>query len=371
MQTIVRTSAPSSGHSENSSLPLCPAWCLRNEGVSSVLLGTSNPEQLTENLGAIQVDTHTHTDKAGFRFSLCLNSLRVTDFRFLCMLRSFRRWRPTSCLRSTTSWATGRTARRTTDLRPGLSSAHLLTLLLNHTAAVGPPLNVKVHSAPAHFSLEQTAFLEPLAVTSSVQDAQIRFISGSRPARPRDAQPTKLKLLSQPPFVHVNPSCSVVWGANLKTMQSFSVFLFRQTPRRLVRKTPRTTHSLHQKASFLLLEIVVFEPRIVKIIAGVFQVKVPCSRALSYSFISSRLILRHFTSPLSASNLFLIWAQSSASTLTPFTECWQTTKHRWTRHTRMIRAASLLVIKTRQSQFFVRWIKCKGGTWEVTWIFFF
>uniref|UniRef100_A0A8C2H619 Potassium voltage-gated channel, shaker-related subfamily, beta member 1 b n=1 Tax=Cyprinus carpio TaxID=7962 RepID=A0A8C2H619_CYPCA len=30
-------------------------WCLRNEGVSSVLLGTSNPAQLTENLGAIQV----------------------------------------------------------------------------------------------------------------------------------------------------------------------------------------------------------------------------------------------------------------------------------------------------------------------------
>ncbi|CAG14876.1 unnamed protein product, partial [Tetraodon nigroviridis] len=35
------------------------AWCLRNEGVSSVLLGTSNPEQLTENLGAIQVRTPT------------------------------------------------------------------------------------------------------------------------------------------------------------------------------------------------------------------------------------------------------------------------------------------------------------------------
>ncbi|XP_064418283.1 voltage-gated potassium channel subunit beta-1a isoform X1 [Latimeria chalumnae] len=34
---------------------LAVAWCLRNEGVSSVLLGTSNPEQLIENLGAIQV----------------------------------------------------------------------------------------------------------------------------------------------------------------------------------------------------------------------------------------------------------------------------------------------------------------------------
>uniref|UniRef100_A0A8B9H9J4 Voltage-gated potassium channel subunit beta-1 n=1 Tax=Astyanax mexicanus TaxID=7994 RepID=A0A8B9H9J4_ASTMX len=34
---------------------LAVAWCLRNEGVSSVLLGTSNPAQLRENLGAIQV----------------------------------------------------------------------------------------------------------------------------------------------------------------------------------------------------------------------------------------------------------------------------------------------------------------------------
>ncbi|NXG65671.1 KCAB1 protein, partial [Hemiprocne comata] len=33
---------------------LAVAWCLRNEGVSSVLLGSSNPEQLIENLGAIQ-----------------------------------------------------------------------------------------------------------------------------------------------------------------------------------------------------------------------------------------------------------------------------------------------------------------------------
>ncbi|XP_033960458.1 voltage-gated potassium channel subunit beta-2 isoform X1 [Pseudochaenichthys georgianus] len=34
---------------------LAIAWCLRNEGVSSVLLGSSNPTQLTENLGAILV----------------------------------------------------------------------------------------------------------------------------------------------------------------------------------------------------------------------------------------------------------------------------------------------------------------------------
>ncbi|XP_021055679.1 voltage-gated potassium channel subunit beta-2 isoform X2 [Mus pahari] len=34
---------------------LAIAWCLRNEGVSSVLLGASNAEQLMENIGAIQV----------------------------------------------------------------------------------------------------------------------------------------------------------------------------------------------------------------------------------------------------------------------------------------------------------------------------
>lgn len=31
------------------------AWCLRSEGVSSVLLGVSNTDQLLENLGALQV----------------------------------------------------------------------------------------------------------------------------------------------------------------------------------------------------------------------------------------------------------------------------------------------------------------------------
>lgn len=36
-----------------------PAWCLRNEGVSSVLLGSSTPEQLIENLGAIQASATT------------------------------------------------------------------------------------------------------------------------------------------------------------------------------------------------------------------------------------------------------------------------------------------------------------------------
>lgn len=34
---------------------LAIAWCLRNEGVSSVLLGASSADQLMENIGAIQV----------------------------------------------------------------------------------------------------------------------------------------------------------------------------------------------------------------------------------------------------------------------------------------------------------------------------
>lgn len=37
------------------SLLLVPAWCLRSEGVSSVLLGVSSAEQLVEHLGALQV----------------------------------------------------------------------------------------------------------------------------------------------------------------------------------------------------------------------------------------------------------------------------------------------------------------------------
>lgn len=40
------------------SVLLClTAWCLRSEGVSSVLLGVSNTDQLQENLGSIKVHT--------------------------------------------------------------------------------------------------------------------------------------------------------------------------------------------------------------------------------------------------------------------------------------------------------------------------
>uniref|UniRef100_A0A8C9KRP5 Voltage-gated potassium channel subunit beta-2 n=1 Tax=Serinus canaria TaxID=9135 RepID=A0A8C9KRP5_SERCA len=44
-----------SGPCSSSALLPIPAWCLRNEGVSSVLLGASNADQLMENIGAIQV----------------------------------------------------------------------------------------------------------------------------------------------------------------------------------------------------------------------------------------------------------------------------------------------------------------------------
>lgn len=42
--------------------PSCPAWCLRNEGVSSVLLGASNADQLMENIGAIQVSAPSRSN---------------------------------------------------------------------------------------------------------------------------------------------------------------------------------------------------------------------------------------------------------------------------------------------------------------------
>ncbi|MEQ2249428.1 hypothetical protein ILYODFUR_029135 [Ilyodon furcidens] len=45
---------------------LCfPAWCLRSEGVSSVLLGVSNTEQFLENLGSLRVTHCTSTSRTG------------------------------------------------------------------------------------------------------------------------------------------------------------------------------------------------------------------------------------------------------------------------------------------------------------------
>lgn len=51
-----------SGPCSSSALPPIPAWCLRNEGVSSVLLGASNADQLMENIGAIQVSAPSRSN---------------------------------------------------------------------------------------------------------------------------------------------------------------------------------------------------------------------------------------------------------------------------------------------------------------------
>ena len=57
---------------------LFPAGCLRNEGVSSVLLGSSTPEQLIENLGAIQASTTALPPTPGnFMVSLKMSRGRV------------------------------------------------------------------------------------------------------------------------------------------------------------------------------------------------------------------------------------------------------------------------------------------------------
>ena len=85
-KTILSSSVPSSGHSVNNRLCFSSAWCLRNEGVSSVLLGTSNPEQLTENLGAIQVGTCRNTYQT-LLFLTCVSSaassIILQFYRFL------------------------------------------------------------------------------------------------------------------------------------------------------------------------------------------------------------------------------------------------------------------------------------------------
>ncbi len=54
-------------------LQISTAWCLRNEGVNSVLLGASRIDQLMENLRAIQVRKHT-----GRRWNHFVNSSITT-----------------------------------------------------------------------------------------------------------------------------------------------------------------------------------------------------------------------------------------------------------------------------------------------------
>lgn len=62
------------GGASGSFIALCwspAAWCLRNEGVSSVLLGASNTDQLMENIGAIQVSSRHACTRFLFFFA-CL-----------------------------------------------------------------------------------------------------------------------------------------------------------------------------------------------------------------------------------------------------------------------------------------------------------
>lgn len=77
------------------------AWCLRNEGVSSVLLGASNTDQLMENIGAIQVRPQNVCACACvFCVCTCLSSCRANQ-RFnlwRCDLTAFIRPPLYSCL---------------------------------------------------------------------------------------------------------------------------------------------------------------------------------------------------------------------------------------------------------------------------------
>lgn len=50
--------------------PLFSAWCLRSEGVSSVLLGVSTTDQLLENLGAMRVQYYFSPSPEKLLFSL-------------------------------------------------------------------------------------------------------------------------------------------------------------------------------------------------------------------------------------------------------------------------------------------------------------
>lgn len=142
-------------------------------------------------------------------------------------LRSFRRWRPTWSPRSTTSWATGRTARRTTDLRPGFGSAHLLTLLLNHTADVGTAYHSTSKSAGVSSPLLPGAdvcpgLVPPLRPGSSqvpaVANSAERFANQTRAS----FTPSHfVRLLSVCPSSRVDPSWSILSRHQLQTMQNF------------------------------------------------------------------------------------------------------------------------------------------------------
>lgn len=61
------------------------AWCLRNEGVSSVLLGASNTDQLMENIGAIQV--RPQNECVCVCTHVCCSEEQITGFICECLNR--------------------------------------------------------------------------------------------------------------------------------------------------------------------------------------------------------------------------------------------------------------------------------------------
>uniref|UniRef100_A0A8C5QB40 Voltage-gated potassium channel subunit beta-2 n=1 Tax=Leptobrachium leishanense TaxID=445787 RepID=A0A8C5QB40_9ANUR len=91
---------------------LAIAWCLRNEGVSSVLLGASNTDQLMENIGAIQVclkfKMNSKTLIVYLLFPVLIPFLLLLYHRFFqnCHLLLF--------MRLIVFWATSHTAKKTT-----------------------------------------------------------------------------------------------------------------------------------------------------------------------------------------------------------------------------------------------------------------
>lgn len=68
---------------------LFSAWCLRSEGVSSVLLGVSTTDQLLENLGALRVIIISNlvSPMNKLSFGLIRESSKADDFHFLASCR--------------------------------------------------------------------------------------------------------------------------------------------------------------------------------------------------------------------------------------------------------------------------------------------
>lgn len=65
---------------------LFPAWCLRSEGVSSVLLGVSTADQLLENLGALRVRLIPHVSNRVICLRSVLNVLRPLWLQILSQM---------------------------------------------------------------------------------------------------------------------------------------------------------------------------------------------------------------------------------------------------------------------------------------------